>query len=401
MKTRSIAVIGSGIVGAATAARLAEGNERNRVTVYEKERRPAMHQTGHNSGVVHAGLYYQPGGLKARMTRRGVELIRDYCERRGVRYDECGKLVVAHSAKQVELLDDIADKARANGVPGIRIVDQEGIREVEPHTSGIAALHSPTTAIIDYPGVAEALVEDTRRAGGEIRFDQEVRRIFERGGRQVIETPLGEDEYDYVIVCAGLQSDRLAARSGAGSYPRIVPFYGDYFELTPAKADLVRGLLYPVPDPNYPFLGVHLTRTIDGTVTVGPNAFLSFAREKYGKRSISIPDSLAIAGSPAFWRFAATNMSAAVGQLKTASKKAFVEGAQEFIPSITSSDLTPGTRGIRAQAMNRDGSLLDDFAIQRKGNTVFIRNAPSPAATSSMAIAEHIVTELLKDDELV
>lgn len=401
MKTRSIAVIGSGIVGAATAARLAEGNERNRVTVYEKERRPAMHQTGHNSGVVHAGLYYQPGGLKARMARRGVELIRDYCERRGVRYDECGKLVVAHSAKQVELLDDIADKARANGVPGIRIVDQEGIREVEPHTSGIAALHSPTTAIIDYPGVAEALVEDTRRAGGEIRFDQEVRRIFERGGRQVIETPLGEDEYDYVIVCAGLQSDRLAARSGAGSYPRIVPFYGDYFELTPAKADLVRGLLYPVPDPNYPFLGVHLTRTIDGTVTVGPNAFLSFAREKYGKRSISIPDSLAIAGSPAFWRFAATNASAAVGQLKTASKKAFVEGAQEFIPSIASSDLTPGTRGIRAQAMNRDGSLLDDFAIQRKGNTVFIRNAPSPAATSSMAIAEHIVTELLKDDELV
>ena len=384
-----IAVIGAGIVGAAVAARLAERGDD--VVLFEKEQAPAQHQTGRNSGVVHAGLYYEPGSLKARLTRRGVELLREYCARRDVAYDECGKLVVAHSPQEEERLAAIEQRARANGVPGIRTLDADGIRVVEPHAVGRAALHSPATAIVDYPAMTSRLVDDVAAAGGRLHFGEAVTRTRARGREQLIETARGEEPFDLVVACAGLQSDRLARRSGAGRFPAIVPFSGDYYELRPEAAALVRGLLYPVPDPAYPFLGVHLTRMIDGRVTVGPNAFLALARERYGRGAVDARDAAETIGSPAFWRFAGGNAGAAIEQARSASKRAFIEGARRFVPALTADDLTARTRGIRAQAMHRDGSLLDDFAIERVGNAVLVRNAPSPAATSSLAIAERIV----------
>ncbi len=401
MQKRRIAVVGGGIIGAAVAAQLVGGDPANEVTVYEKEDGPARHQTGHNSGVVHAGLYYTPGSLKARLTRRGVTLLKDFCEQNDVRYDECGKLVVAHQPEQRPLLEAIREKALANGVPGVSVVDQAGIAEIEPHSTGIAAIHSPHTAIVDYPMVAQRLLELVQAAGGTIRFGEEVRRVSRRAGEQLVESKSGNEVYDYVIVCSGLRSDRVARESGASRFPIIVPFSGDYYQLVSAKADLVRGLLYPVPDPDYPFLGVHLTRTIDGDVTVGPNAFLSFAREQYGRFGFSLRDSLETATQPAFWRFASQNFGAAIDQLRSVAKSEFVKGAQAFVPELQSADLQRGPRGIRAQAMDRDGTLVDDFVIERLDNTVFIRNAPSPAATSSLAIAEYIVTEVLGDDHLV
>lgn len=401
MHKRRIAVVGGGIIGAAVAAQLVNGDPANEVTVYEKEDGPAQHQTGHNSGVVHAGLYYTPGSLKARLTRRGVTLLKDFCAQHDVRYDECGKLVVAHQPAQQPLLEAIREKALANGVPGVTVVDQDGIAEIEPRSTGIAAIHSPHTAIIDYPMVTQRLLQLVEAAGGTIHFGEEVLRIERRGGEQHVVAKSGTVAYDYVIVCSGLRSDRLARESGASKFPIIVPFSGDYYQLVPEKADLVRGLLYPVPDPEYPFLGVHLTRTIDGDVTVGPNAFLSFAREQYGRFGFSLRDSLETAAQPAFWRFASQNFGAAIDQIRSVAKSEFVKGAKAFVPELTSADLHRGPRGIRAQAMEKDGTLVDDFVIERLDNTVFIRNAPSPAATSSLAIAEYIVNEVLGEDRLV
>lgn len=400
MNKRRIAVIGGGIIGASVAARLMTRSEANHVTVFEKEAGAAEHQTGHNSGVVHAGLYYTPGSLKARLTRRGVDLLRSYCESNDVRYDECGKLVVAFSGKQEQLLGDILNKAKANGVPDVSVVDRDRLREIEPHSEGTSAIHSPHTAIVDYPGVTNSLLQDVRAAGGEVLMGVEVSKVVRSQGEQQVFTSQGIRAFDYVIVCNGLQSDRLAKRSGAGKYPAIVPFSGDYYKLTAEKNDLVRGLLYPVPDPEYPFLGVHLTRTVDGDVTVGPNAFLSFAREQYHRFSFSLKDASEVALSSAFWRFAGKNTAQAIDQLRTANKKSFVTGAQEFIPEITAADLVQGPRGVRAQAMNANGTLEDDFVIQRLDNAVFVRNAPSPAATSAMAIAEYILDEVLADDKL-
>lgn len=400
MHTRRIAVIGGGIIGASVAARLTASKDANSVVLFEKEAEPGTHQTGHNSGVVHAGLYYAPGSLKARLTRRGVSLLKTYSEARGIRYDECGKLVVAHTDSQHAQLDTILEKARANGVPNVERVDQDRMRELEPHCTGSAAIHSPHTAIVDYPGVTRALLDDVRKAGGEVRLGTAVSRIRSVGTEQIVESTTGTDSFDYVIACNGLQSDRLARRSGAGKYPAIVPFSGDYYKLSSSTAELVNGLLYPVPDPDYPFLGVHLTRTVDGEVTVGPNAFLSFAREQYHRFGFSVKDATQIATSSAFWRFAKNNLGEAIDQLRTANKGAFLAGAQEFIPGLEAADLTPGPRGVRAQAMNADGTLEDDFVIQRVGNAVFVRNAPSPAATSAMAIAEHIIDEVLADDRL-
>lgn len=400
MQTRRIAVIGGGIIGASVAAQLTSKNDSNRVVLFEKEENPATHQTGHNSGVVHAGLYYTPGGLKARLTRRGVELLQSYCENQSIRYNECGKLVVAHTESQRTRLNDILAKSQANKVPDVSILSRDGLREVEPHCEGIAAVHSPHTAIVDYPGVTRSLLEDVRQAGGEVRLGTPVHKILRSNGEQIVISASGSEAFDYVVACNGLQSDRLARRSGAGKYPAIVPFSGDYYTLTPETAPLVNGLLYPVPDPDYPFLGVHLTRTVDNTVTVGPNAFLSFAREQYHRFGFSLKDSVQIASSGAFWRFAGKNFGEAIDQLKTANKRSFLDGAREFIPQLTSENLTPGLRGVRAQAMNADGTLEDDFVIQRVDNAVFVRNAPSPAATSAMAIAEYIIGEVLADDKL-
>ncbi|NWL12679.1 L-2-hydroxyglutarate oxidase [Paenarthrobacter nitroguajacolicus] len=392
------AVVGGGIIGVAVARELANKLDDAQVTVYEKEDRLAAHQTGHNSGVVHAGLYYEPGGLKAKLCRRGVELLQEFCAMKNLPYEACGKLVIAQTPGESDRLDNIFARATANGVPGARMLHGEQIREVEPNAVGLSALHSPETAIVDYTAITNALAEDVRSSGGTIRLGQEVIALEQQGSGVVVTTKDGGEHYDLVVACAGLQSDRLAEAAGEAATPRIVPFFGQYFLLGKEARDQVRGLIYPVPDPKHPFLGVHLTKRIDGEMMLGPNAFISFGRESYTWSKINVRDVLNYTLFPGFWNFARQNLPSAVREFQTVvSKKKFIREAMRFVPSLEGATILPGTRGVRAQAMNGDGSLLDDFVIARRRDTVLVRNAPSPGATSSMAIAEYIVEQALQD----
>jgi len=400
MTGRRYAVIGGGILGVAVARRLLAMQPEAHVTVLEKEPALASHQTGRNSGVVHAGLYYTPGSLKARLCRRGVELLQEYCGERGLAYDECGKVLVARNSLEESRLGDILARAQANGVPDVRIIDRDELRAIEPHVEGSSGLHSPHTAIVDYAAVTRALAEDVAAGGGTVATSFEVTALARRGSgtavtgrRQGAETT---EVFDAVIICAGLHADRVAKLAGDDDDPKIVPFRGEYYLLRPEKRDLVKGLVYPVPDPRYPFLGVHLTPRVDGEVMVGPNAVLALAREGYGWTTVSprdLADALAWPGFRAFakkhWRTGAAEM---VGSL---SKRRFVAEARKYVPGLTIDDVVPGPSGIRAQALGRDGSLVDDFRITRRGSVLSVRNAPSPAATSSLAIAEHIVAMAL------
>ncbi|MQY21593.1 L-2-hydroxyglutarate oxidase [Nocardia macrotermitis] len=396
MSVRKTAIIGGGIIGLAVAREIVRKAPGVEVTVFEKETAVGTHQTGHNSGVVHAGLYYEPGSLKAALCRRGVGLLEEFVRRNDIRYEKCGKLVVAQNAEEQARLHGIHERATANGVPGIRLLAGPEIADIEPNARGLAALHSPETAIVDYPAVARTLAAEIETSGGTVLLGRRVTRMQERSGEVLVYSDGSAESFDLVIACAGLQSDRLAVASGEAAYPRIVPFYGDYFVLDAAKTDLVKGLIYPVPDPKYPFLGVHLTRTVDDTIILGPNAFLSPGRESYRRGRISPRDTLSAIGFPGFWRFAANNIPAAIRETRTAfSAHSFVEQARTYVPAITTADVHRGPRGIRAQAMNRDGTLEDDFAISGTPRTVHVRNAPSPGATSALAIAEHIVHEAL------
>lgn len=403
MTATRYAVIGGGILGTAVARRLLQQQPDAKVTVLEKEDELAAHQTGRNSGVVHAGLYYTPGSLKAKLCRRGVELLKEYCGERGLIYDECGKVLVARNAVEESRLGDIMTRARANGVPGVRIIDRTELRELEPHVEGIGGLHSPHTAIVDYGAVTRAFAEDIVAAGGTVHTGYEVTGITQRGNETLVTGRHdGTDTWEIfesVIICAGLHADRVAALAGDQEDPKIVPFRGEYYLLKPEKRSLVRGLVYPVPDPRYPFLGVHLTPRTDGEVMVGPNAVLALAREAYGWGTVSprdLGDALGYAGFRAFakqhWRTGAVEM---VGSL---SKRRFVNEARKYVPELTIDDVVPGPSGIRAQALDRDGSLVDDFRITRHGAVLAVRNAPSPAATSSLAIAEHIVSLVLEQN---
>lgn len=396
MSTVRTAVVGGGLIGLAVARELLASIPGAQVSVFEKEPSVARHQSGHNSGVVHAGLYYEPGSLKARLCRRGVHLLREYASERNVAYQECGKIVVAHTERDVPRLTAILDRAVANGVPGVRLLEAAEIAEIEPHARGVKALHSPETAIIDYPGIAEALAADIVASGGRVLLNQSVDGIRPRGSEVVVSTPTITASFDMVVTCAGLQSDRVARLSGSAASPQIVPFFGDYFLLNDAKSHLVNGLIYPVPDPRYPFLGVHLTKRVDGRVILGPNAFLSFGREAYTRKGWSASDVAQAVTFPGFWRFGAQNATAAVRELRTVlSSAAFIREAQKYVPVVDRKDVQRASRGIRAQAMNADGSLVDDFVIAGTDRIVHIRNAPSPGATSSLAIAEHIVKNIV------
>jgi L-2-hydroxyglutarate oxidase len=386
------AVVGGGIIGVAVARELLNSGAAGEVTLFEKEAALSTHQTGRNSGVVHAGLYYEPGSLKATLCRRGVGLLRELATRRNLPFDECGKVVVARDGVELDRLKSILERAVANGVPGVRMIDRAELAGIEPHARGIAALHSPTTAITDYKAVTQALAEDLREAGGQVLLNHQVTSLLENGSTVTVHTEGHQSGYDLVINCAGLQSDRLAQKSGDARNPRVVPFFGAYFLLKPERRELVNGLIYPVPDPRYPFLGVHLTKRIDGEIMVGPNAFLAGGREAYDPRQLSPKDLGATAGFPGFWRFAAGNIPAAIREGRTVlSKRAFIQAARDYVPELSVADVVPGGRGIRAQAMNGDGSLVDDFVITGSRRIMHVRNAPSPGATSSMAIAEHIV----------
>ncbi|NYF96874.1 L-2-hydroxyglutarate oxidase [Janibacter cremeus] len=393
MSPTTYAVVGGGILGVAIARRILQLQPHAEVTVLEKEPRLAAHQTGHNSGVVHAGLYYVPGSLKARLCRRGVHLLQELCTEHGLAYDECGKVLVALDEDERTRLSDITERARANGVPGVREIGPDELREIEPHVTGVAALHSPHTAIVDYAAVTRAMAQEVTAAGGRIRTSFEVTGIRPDGERTVLTGAEGQAvRAEQVVLCAGLQADRVAALAGDEEDPRIVPFRGEYHLLRPERRDLVRGLVYPVPDPRYPFLGVHLTPRVDGEVMVGPNAVLALAREGYGWSHVSATDLRDVIGWPGFRRFAARHWRTGVSEmLGSVSRERFVGAARRYVPELTSDDVVPGPRGVRAQALGVDGALVDDFRITRHGPVLALRNAPSPAATSSLAIAEHVV----------
>jgi L-2-hydroxyglutarate oxidase LhgO len=385
-----VGVVGGGIVGLALARHL---GGRADVTVLEKEDRVGAHQTSHNSGVAHAGLYYQPGSLKARLCRRGITLLEAYCRERGLPYIECGKLVVARDETETGPLAEIERRALANGVPGLRRLDSGGLREVEPHARGVAALHSPRTAIVDFAAVARAFAEEVREAGGEIRVGFEVSAI---SGTTVRSAAGEERAFDLLVICAGLQADRVSRLAGDVASPAIVPFRGEYYRLAPSRTGLVRGLIYPVPDPRYPFLGVHLTRRVDGGVDVGPNALLALSREGYRRGSVSAADVWETVRWPGFRRLARTHWRTGARELYgSLSKRAFVAAARSYLPELTARDVVRGGAGVRAQAVDADGALVDDFRVNRIGDVVTVRNAPSPAATSSLAIAEHIAATYL------
>ena len=393
---RRIGVVGAGILGMTSARALLQRDPRLRVTVLEKEPAVARHQTAHNSGVVHAGVYYPPGSLKARLCTKGVGLLRDYCRAQGLAYDECGKLVVAVDHSEVPALRELHRRGRRNGVPGLALLEGSRLRAVEPHVAGVAALHSPRTAVTDFAAVAGAVAAEIGQLGAEVVLSAEVVALRQRVGRVEVDTRAGEFAFDRLVVCAGLHADRVAALSGDDPNPRIVPFRGDYFRLRDSRRDLVRGLVYPVPDPAYPFLGIHVTRTVDGQVLLGPNAALAFAREGYHLRDVVVADVVDTLGWPGFRRLARRHWRVGAAELlRSASRRAFVRQAQRYVPELRVADVVRGPSGVRAQALDVTGALVDDFRISRRGHVVNVRNAPSPAATSSFAIAEHIADQVL------
>lgn len=398
MADETVGIVGAGIVGLATAREIALRRPGTRVVVFDKEQEVSLHQTGHNSGVVHAGIYYTPGSLKADLCVRGVALLREYCRDRELPYREIGKLVVAVREDELGRMNDLYERARNNHVPDLRRISKEEIREFEPNGAGVAALHSPRTAVTDYPAIARSFAKDVVDSGGEVRLGFPVTGITTVPGGIAVASAQERVRVDRLILCAGLQSDAVARLAQDGREPRIVPFRGEYMLLKPERTGLVRGLIYPVPDPRYPFLGVHFTPRVDGSVEVGPNAVLALAREGYTRTRISPKDLLGLAAYPGTWRMAARHWRTGIREYRGSfSTAAFMKNAGLYVPDVGVSDVVRGGAGVRAQALDRDGTLVDDFRIHRVGRVTAVRNAPSPAATASMAIAEHIVGAVFGD----
>jgi L-2-hydroxyglutarate oxidase len=391
-------IIGGGIVGVATAHRLTVDRPDATVTVVEKEDRLAAHQTGHNSGVIHAGVYYRPGSLKARLCRAGSQSMVAFCEEHSLPARVTGKLIVANDADELPRLKALHERATANGLP-VTLITPEQAREYEPHVACLAALHVASTGIADFAAVCRTLARLVEKAGGQVRLGTRVTGIRPDGGSAgrvtVVETTGGELRADYLINCAGLHADAVARLAGLRPEARIIPFRGEYYELRPDRRDLVRGLIYPVPDPQFPFLGVHFTRMIDGSVHAGPNAVLATAREGYGWGRLRPGDVADEASWPGLWRLARRHWRYGLTEvLRSLSKRRFTESLARLVPEVTEADLVRGGAGVRAQAITRDGGLVDDFLIVRGPRQVHVLNAPSPAATSSLEIAKHIVGEL-------
>jgi L-2-hydroxyglutarate oxidase LhgO len=388
-------VVGGGILGLATARELLTRRPETRLLLLEQEGELARHQSGHNSGVVHAGLYYAPGSAKARLCREGKVLLERYCAERGIPVDHVGKLVVALTDDELPRFANLETRARENGVEGLEVVGPERIREIEPHAAGIQALWSPRTAIVDFRRVALAYADDVRATGGLIETSRRVTGLAERAGEVRVATSSGEVAARQVVACAGLWADRVAASSGDPVKERIVPFRGDYYTLTPDAASLVRGLIYPVPDPRFPFLGVHFTRRIDGAVWAGPNAVLALARTGYRRRDLNLRDVADIVRFVGFRKLARRYWRTGLAeQWRDLSKGAFAAELRRYLPELRADQLVFGPSGVRAQALDPDGTLVDDFRIGGSGRIVHVRNAPSPAATSSLAIARVLADEV-------
>jgi 2-hydroxyglutarate dehydrogenase len=390
-----VAVVGGGILGLATARELQRRDPDARIVVLEREDGLGRHQSGSNSGVAHAGIYYVPGSLKARLCVEGVRELYAFCDEHGVAYERCGKVIVALDTSELPRLDDLEARGRANGVPGLRRLGPAELAEVEPHAAGVAALHSPETGIVDYPGVVAALAALLRAGGAVVATGAGVQGMDRRNGRTVIRHARGELHARRAVTCAGAWSDRVAVAAGGEEDPRIVPFRGGYLRLAPEARGLVRGLIYPVPDPSLPFLGVHLTKRIDGEVLLGPTALLVGARDAYTLRHVRAQDVRDTLAWPGTWRMMRRWWRTGLGEIRmAASRRALVTACARYVPELRIGDVVDGPAGIRAQAVGRDGALVDDFVVGEAAGAVHVRNAPSPAATSSLALARVIADQV-------
>jgi len=392
-----VAVVGGGIVGLATTRELLQRHPALKVANVEKEPAFNRHQTGRNSGVIHSGIYYKPGSLKAKLCVEGRKLAWAYCEQKGIEYRQVGKLIVATDAGELDRLNDLMKRGSENGIENLEMLDERGIREREPHCTGIAAIYSPVTGIVDWSRVGLAYADDARTMGAEMFLNHEVVGIARRNGTNVLTTKNGEIQAKYVITCGGLYSDRLAQMTGGKRDPKIVPFRGDYLILRPEKSSLVKGNIYPVPDPSFPFLGVHFTPRMDGSIWLGPNAVLAFAREGYSFFSINLRDLSESLLYPGFIKLVKKHWKIGSGEMyRDLNRGAYVKALQRYIPELTPEDCLPGPSGVRAQSMAADGLLVDDFIFEGEDGVVHVRNAPSPGATSSLAIGKYIVDDAEK-----
>jgi L-2-hydroxyglutarate oxidase len=386
-----VAVIGGGIIGLATAHAFAQRFPSRRILLLEKESSIGAHQTTHNSGVIHSGVYYRPGSLKAKTCVEGSRLLVSFCQSHGIPHRLCGKLIVATEPAEVPALEALHARGLANGVPGLALLGPEALQDVEPHARGVKALHIPGAGIVDYGAVARRLAQLLQAGGVTLQMSSRVQRLTRRENVWLIETTAGTAQAERLVNCAGLHVDRLAARSGAKPRLRIVPFRGEYYDVVPERRHLVNALIYPVPNPRFPFLGVHFTRSIDGRVHAGPNAVLALKREGYRKTDFSLSDALSLAADPGVWRMARAHWRMGASELhRSLSKSTFVRALQRLVPEVRASDLVPAQAGVRAQAVDDSGVLIDDFMIIQQDHAVHVLNTPSPAATASLCIGQRI-----------
>jgi (S)-2-hydroxyglutarate dehydrogenase len=396
MTKADVLVVGGGIVGLAAAWKLLLAKPGARVLLLEKEQSLGKHQTGNNSGVLHSGLYYKPGSAKAQLAVEGLQQMLAFCREHKIAHEQCGKIVVATSIEQLPGLETLWERGQANGLKGLRKLRQEEIREIEPHAAGVAAIHVPQEGIVDYPAVARKLGELVQAGGGEVRLGARVGRLLPQNGGWRALSSVGEFQASVVVTCAGLHSDRVAKMAGSTPSARIVPFRGEYYKIRPERQFLVRNLIYPVPDPKFPFLGVHFTRLIHGGIEAGPNAVLAFAREGYRWSQINLRDLGEALLYPGLWRFLGTYPSMCGYEIRRSlSKREFTRSLQGLVPEIQATDLEAGGAGVRAQAMTRDGRLVEDFHFEEGPGMLHVLNAPSPAATASLAIGSRICQKVL------
>lgn len=385
-------------MGLATAYKLGRSFPGVQITVLEKEAAVARHQTGNNSGVLHAGLYYKPGSAKALLAVSGVLEMVAFCRERAIPHDICGKLVVAVDQSEMPRLNNLYERGKQNGLQGLKLLNQEQMREIEPHVGGVAALQVPQEGIVDYPKVCEAICREIEKSGGKIVIRAKVSALREQASGWVAQTTAGDFEADYLVNCAGLHCDRVSELAGEKREVRIIPFRGEYYKLKPERQSLVRNLIYPVPDPEFPFLGVHFTRLIEGGIEAGPNAVLAFAREGYRKTDFNPADLFDALTFPGLWRFLGKHKRMSWEELRRSfSKRLFCESLQRLVPEIRAEDLETGGAGVRAQAMSPDGNLVQDFCFVNRRKALHVLNAPSPAATASLAIGESIKNLIAKE----